>query len=94
MKYGYGFVLLAAALLVTACAGDSSKKNANTASKQAPVPSTRCPAGTTQDSAGNCMQQGQTASSRRTPVRDTLGRITERPFPDMSLPTNGGILQR
>lgn len=93
MKFIQLAVILGA-LSLTACAGDSAKKNSDTASKRESLATRdRCPPGYLLDEFSHkCVEQRQTL--RRTPARDTLGRALESPMPDFSFPTTGGLLGR
>ncbi len=93
MKF-FQLALIAGALSLSACAGDSAKKSADTASKRDSLAnSERCPPGYLKDEFNHqCVEQQQTR--RRGQVRDTLGRSMDTPFPEMSLPTTGGLLGR
>jgi len=94
MKY-IPLVFASLVLGLSGCAGDSSKKSADTASKRdALATSERCPPGYLKDEfTRKCVEQ-QPQTTRRTPARDTLGRAFDTSFPEMSLPTTGGLLGR
>lgn len=81
-------------LSLTACAGTSAKKNSDSASKRDSLATRdRCPPGYLLDEYRHtCVEQKQ--SQRRGSARDTLGRSMDTSFPEMSLPSTGGLLGR
>jgi hypothetical protein len=92
MKY-IQLAVMTGVLSLSACAGDSAKKSADTASKAAAPATTRCPPGYLADNSGRCIQQQQ-QSAHRAPVRDTLGRSIDTSIPEMPLSGAGGLLGR